>query len=286
MTKEYKGIYHSLKMVRRDQLGITGLETAIVLIAFVVVAAVFAFVVISAGLLGGQRAKETAVASLGEAKTSLAPKGSVIALQALVTGAHDGAEDAAVLADSAGDFINDGVSAGDKIENLTDGSSATVTAVSPTTVTGVLAGGTEDDWDGGDTYRIGLSNKVDTIQFKLALGAGSQAVGLSSGSTLVSYTDTNNNVNASYASPFPATPVDRVYWNHVWPVNGTSGPSLDSGEVVEFYVNINNITAGVTGSSTLGPNELFNIQVLPSGGSPIAISRTTPLELKPIMDLN
>lgn len=36
---------------RLDQRGITGLETAIVLIAFVVVASVFAFAVLSTGLL-------------------------------------------------------------------------------------------------------------------------------------------------------------------------------------------------------------------------------------------
>ncbi|MCI0880381.1 MAG: flagellin, partial [Chloroflexi bacterium] len=39
------------KSLMRDQRGITGLETAIVLIAFVVVASVFAFAVLSTGLL-------------------------------------------------------------------------------------------------------------------------------------------------------------------------------------------------------------------------------------------
>ena len=43
----------------RNEHGITGLETAIVLIAFVVVAAVFAFVVLSTGLFSSERSKET-----------------------------------------------------------------------------------------------------------------------------------------------------------------------------------------------------------------------------------
>jgi flagellin FlaB len=49
---------HVLKFVRRvrEEYGITGLETAIVLIAFVVVAAVFAFVVLSTGLFSSERA--------------------------------------------------------------------------------------------------------------------------------------------------------------------------------------------------------------------------------------
>ena len=37
--------------MKRDQRGITGLETAIILIAFVVVASVFAYTVLSAGVL-------------------------------------------------------------------------------------------------------------------------------------------------------------------------------------------------------------------------------------------
>ena len=38
--------------------GITGLETAIILIAFVVVAAVFAYTVLSAGLFSTQKSQE------------------------------------------------------------------------------------------------------------------------------------------------------------------------------------------------------------------------------------
>ena len=42
-------------MLMRDQRGITDLETAIVLIAFVVVASVFAFAVLSTGLLASEK---------------------------------------------------------------------------------------------------------------------------------------------------------------------------------------------------------------------------------------
>ena len=41
----------------QDERGITGLETAIVLIAFVVVAAVFAFTVLTTGLFATEKAK-------------------------------------------------------------------------------------------------------------------------------------------------------------------------------------------------------------------------------------
>ena len=54
------------KVGLKDQRGITGLETAIVLIAFVVVASVFAFSVISTGLFISEKAAESASAGLGE----------------------------------------------------------------------------------------------------------------------------------------------------------------------------------------------------------------------------
>ena len=62
-----------------DERGITGLETAIVLIAFVVVAAVFAFVVLSTGLFSSERAKETIYAGLAKTTGSLALSGDVYA---------------------------------------------------------------------------------------------------------------------------------------------------------------------------------------------------------------
>jgi flagellin FlaB len=63
----------------RDESGITGLETAIVLIAFVVVAAVFAFVVLSTGLFSSERAKETVYAGLAKTRGSMELTGGVIA---------------------------------------------------------------------------------------------------------------------------------------------------------------------------------------------------------------
>jgi archaeal flagellin FlaB len=63
----------------RGEHGITGLETAIVLIAFVVVAAVFAFVVLSTGLFSSERSKETVYAGLSKTRGSMELTGGVIA---------------------------------------------------------------------------------------------------------------------------------------------------------------------------------------------------------------
>ncbi len=71
-----------LKLFRKatgKEEGITGLETAIILIAFVVVATVFAFVVLSTGLFSSERGKEAVYAGLAKTEGSLELRGAVIA---------------------------------------------------------------------------------------------------------------------------------------------------------------------------------------------------------------
>jgi flagellin FlaB len=66
-------------LMNHNQKGITGLETAIILIAFVVVAAVFAYTVLSAGLFSTQKSQEAVYNALGEASSTLELRGSVVA---------------------------------------------------------------------------------------------------------------------------------------------------------------------------------------------------------------
>jgi archaeal flagellin FlaB len=73
------------KSFKRNQKGITGLETAIILIAFVVVAAVFAYTTLSSGLFATQKAQEAAYSGLQEAQSSIELKSPVI-LTANTTG--------------------------------------------------------------------------------------------------------------------------------------------------------------------------------------------------------
>jgi len=67
------------KTMRRDERGITGLETAIILIAFVVVASVFAYTVLSAGIFSSQKGQEAVYTGLQTARSTLALKGDVVA---------------------------------------------------------------------------------------------------------------------------------------------------------------------------------------------------------------
>jgi flagellin FlaB len=68
-----------INKIRTRQEGITGLETAIILIAFVIVASVFAYVVLSSGLFSSQKAKEAVNAGLGSTMAVVELKGNVIA---------------------------------------------------------------------------------------------------------------------------------------------------------------------------------------------------------------
>ncbi len=69
--------------------GITGLETAIILIAFVIVASVFAFVVLSTGLFSAERGKETVFAGLEKARGNLEVRGALTVIDENTDGTID-----------------------------------------------------------------------------------------------------------------------------------------------------------------------------------------------------
>ena len=75
----FKKFSKAMRNLHKDERGMTGLETAIILIAFVTVAAVFGYAVLSAGLFSAERGKETIYAGLQQAKSNLELSGSVVA---------------------------------------------------------------------------------------------------------------------------------------------------------------------------------------------------------------
>ena len=216
--------YRRFRRIAIDQAGITGLETAIVLIAFIVVAAVFAFTVLTTGLFTTEKAKQTAQAGVGETQSTLTLKGSVIATA------------------------------------------------------------TTEDCPGDEAIC------VKTISFKLGQAAGSDPVDLEPTRTLITYSDANNQAIAVYASdgdrPYTGANVlgaldgedDPVNWGNRWLLG--AGETVDSGEIVEFTLDVINMTAGIEA------NREFHIEVIPAQGAVIPVVRITPLELKPAMDLN
>ncbi|MDX1992612.1 MAG: archaellin/type IV pilin N-terminal domain-containing protein [bacterium] len=63
----------------KEQRGQTALETAIILIAFVVVASVFAFTILSAGTASTERGEQAIAAGLEGVQSSMQVKGSILA---------------------------------------------------------------------------------------------------------------------------------------------------------------------------------------------------------------
>ena len=76
----YLKFVRALKELHKGQRGITGLETAIILIAFVTVASVLAYSVLSAGIFSAERGKETVYRGLESVQSTLEIKGSVLGL--------------------------------------------------------------------------------------------------------------------------------------------------------------------------------------------------------------
>jgi len=83
----------TLRRLHRRQRGITGLETAIILIAFVVVASVFAYTVLSAGIFSAEKGKEAIHSGLETARSSMELVGAVKAT-AVTADELDDADDA------------------------------------------------------------------------------------------------------------------------------------------------------------------------------------------------
>ncbi len=65
--------------LHKDEKGQTALEAAIILIAFIVVASVFAFVILSAGSASTDKSEEAIYAGLEGVQSSMSVKGAIIA---------------------------------------------------------------------------------------------------------------------------------------------------------------------------------------------------------------
>ena len=70
-----------MDQIRKNDWGFTGLEAAIVLIAFVVIAAVFAYVVLGAGFFTTQKSQETVYKGVEQASSNIQMLGQVYGIR-------------------------------------------------------------------------------------------------------------------------------------------------------------------------------------------------------------
>ena len=80
LKRVFERILKSCGGLQRNQRGMSGLETAIILIAFVTVASVLAYSVLSAGVFSAERGKETMYGGLASAEATMNLVGSVLGL--------------------------------------------------------------------------------------------------------------------------------------------------------------------------------------------------------------
>lgn len=95
----------------------------------------------------------------------------------IATGSHDGANNSATLEDSTADFLAAGAQTTQQVENLTDGSLASIAAITATRITAELAGGVEDDWDTGDDYTITGTGSASAASGAASLLGGTAGIG-------------------------------------------------------------------------------------------------------------
>jgi archaeal flagellin FlaB len=76
--KKEKPMNGRMNRLMKEERGITALETAIILIAFVVVAAIFAFTVLTTGTFLTEQSKQAAYAGLQQVSSSMQLEGSVV----------------------------------------------------------------------------------------------------------------------------------------------------------------------------------------------------------------
>ena len=153
-----KSVLQALPTIWRNQKGITGLETAIVLIAFVVVSSVFAFAALSTGMFSSDKARETITAGLAQTRSSMELKGSVI-------GTADSAGTTGVITtiefhvtQSAGGADVDLTPGTTIIKYSDDTQSKLFASTNGFTVTGVGGADTDNLLERNEVYRISLIN--------------------------------------------------------------------------------------------------------------------------------
>ncbi|MBK8020050.1 MAG: hypothetical protein IPK19_01180 [Chloroflexi bacterium] len=145
--------------LHKNQSGQAALETAIILIAFVVVASVFAFAILSAGSASTERGEEAIYAGLENVQSSMQLKGAVIATA-------DATETTAVI------FTVSPVSGGEPL-NLDDTAASNEVIIAyrdngqqdndmPFTVTWIVRGDTDELLEEGELAEISVDTSALT----------------------------------------------------------------------------------------------------------------------------
>jgi archaeal flagellin FlaB len=228
-----------------SEKGITGLETAIILIAFVVVASVFAFTVLSTGIFASERSKETVFAGLEEAKSSIEPRGSVIAYKG-----HDATRDTIYKVS----FVVSNAVAGEPVDLTApydEGGGST---------------GTDPDYVAAREYKTVISF-VDQNQYLPDVPWTVDWIG-------------NNNSDDLLEEGEKAEISVWLLGRDMTKTATASGGAIYYGNADD-----NGARGMLSTDTYVGTNDQFTIEVKPESGAVLTVQRTSPSRLDSIMDL-
>lgn len=269
-----------MKRLARDQRGITGLETAIILIAFVVVAAVFAYTALSAGIFSAQKGQETIYSGLKQAAGSMEMKGGMIARNKVAgesIGTGDGATTvfylayAPILAASEAIYVDGVLKADPGDYSIVDATGVVTFVAAPANATAITA-----------DYQA-ASSKVAKIEFVVSNGVGGEAIDL----TIPTDAGTPPDGAADAASVHKAVIsyndknqlISNLAWTKTQLGYGDSDNLLEQGEEFLISVNLRALT------TQLGADTEFTLQFKPMQGGSLIMTRTTPNTIDKIINL-
>lgn len=148
-----------------------------------------------------------------------------------LTGTATNANNSASLQDTGNDFVELDITPGDIVDNLTDGSSGVVESVSATELTFItlpntltLSGGTENDFDTNDVYRIRSQHgKVTGVTNDLTIDDANNdfvVMGVQVGDLIVNHTDGSSGRVSAVVDADTLT-VDELYFgaDNIFEVN-------------------------------------------------------------------
>uniref|UniRef100_A0A6H1Z7Q0 Flagellin n=1 Tax=viral metagenome TaxID=1070528 RepID=A0A6H1Z7Q0_9ZZZZ len=291
-----------IRKLHRGQRGMTGLETAIILIAFVTVASVLAYSVLSAGIFSAERGKATVYSGLESAQATMEVEGSVLGL----------------ATDGAAATLTTGTEALDEIDYVADttgiaGNSITIAYIDPETVDQLLTVtvtgtdivvslatdgvpdiiSTADEVVAAINAHPAASALVDATSIETGVMVAMGETNLAGGIDM-SLTDVQFNVGLTIQggdkvdmSAVVVNYFDKdIHEENVEWIGAISGGSHERGaaallEEDEIFV----VSVTIPDAASLGAYDNFTLQVIPPTGATITLQRTLPGGISAVMDL-
>jgi len=291
-----------LRKLHRGQRGMTGLETAIILIAFVTVASVLAYSVLSAGIFSAERGKATVYSGLESVQATMEVQGSVLGLTnngaATLTTGTSGTNEITYIADTPGESGNAitieyvdpavlstplsvSVAASAITVTLATDADVAITSTAADVVTAINSDPTASDLvdasstDTGLMEAMGITNltggtatpSLQEVQFMVGLTVqGGEKVDM--GSVVINYFDS-------------AIHDEDVDWSSAISEGSTERGAVALMEEDEIFI----VNVTIPAEAVLDVYDSFTIQVIPPTGATITLQRTLPGGLSPVMDL-